>query len=130
MTQAETSPISGALSDYLEAIYVLSNDKPNVRITDISVYLNISKPSVNRAVNTLRKQGLAEHKPYGDITLTDKGIEVGAAIYERNGIVRRFLTDVLNIPDETAKREANHIERGVSRNTIDKMAELTERKKA
>ena len=102
MTQAEKSPISGALSDYLEAIYVLSEEKPCVRITDISVYLNISKPSVNRAVNTLRELGFAEHKPYGDISLTDKGRAAGAQMRERHEIVKRFLTAVLNIPADTA----------------------------
>ena len=130
MTQQENSPVSGALGDYLAAIYVLSKDKPHVRITDISVYLKISKPSVNRAVNSLSEQGFAEHKPYGDISLTDKGYEAGEAIYERYRIVRRFLNEVLNIPDDIAKREANYIERGVSGYTIERMAELTERDKA
>ena len=118
------------MGDYLKAIYVLSKDRKNVRITDISVYLNISKPSVNRAVNALREQGFAEHKPYGDISLTDKGREVGAAVYERHSLVKRFLGEVLNIPDDLAEREANYIERGVSRYTIERMAEATERKKA
>ena len=130
MTQSEKSPVSGALGDYLEAIYVLSKDKPYVRITDISVYLNISKPSVNRAVNTLREQGFVEHKPYGGINLTELGRESGAEIYERHRIVKRFLTEVLNVTPEMAEHEANYIERGVSRHTIDKMAEFTERNNA
>ena len=130
MTQAEKSPVSGALGDYLEAIYALSLDKNYVRITDISVYLNISKPSVNRAVNTLMERGLVEHKPYGDISLTDGGREAGSVIYERHAVVKRFLTSVLDIPAETAEREASYIERGVSRYTVDKMAELTEQNKA
>ena len=130
MTQTEETPVSGALGDYLEAIYELSGDKSYVRVTDISVYLNISKPSVNRAVNTLRAQGLVEHKPYGDISLTEKGREVGAEIYKRHRIVKRFLMNILDIPSDMAEREANYIERGVSRYTIDKMAELTDCKMA
>ena len=130
MTQSEKSPVSGALGDYLEAIYALSRDKSYVRITDISVYLNISKPSVNRAVNTLRALGLVEHKPYGDISLTDEGCETGAAIYERHCTVKRFLTEILNVPDDIAAREASYIERGVSTYTVDKMAELTDSKNA
>ena len=46
MTQTEETPVSGALGDYLEAIYELSGDKSYVRVTDISVYLNISKPAM------------------------------------------------------------------------------------
>ena len=130
MIQAEELPISGALGDYLKAIYVLSKSESHVRITDISMYLNISKASVNRAVNMLCEQGFLEHKLYGDIIITDKGCKVGAQIYERHNIVRRFLTGVLDIPEDAAEREANYIGRGVSQRTIDKIADLTEHIKA
>ncbi len=130
MVEAERSPVPGALGDYLAAIYVLSRSKPTVRITDISVYLNISKPSVNRAVNNLSKQGLVEHKPYGSISLTDAGRDAGAEVCARNDIIRRFLTETLMVPEARAKIEASYIERGVSRDTIDKMEELIGGKKA
>ena len=76
--------ISSALEDYLESIYEISKQKTSVRITDIALALKISKPSVNRAVNTLKKQGLVSHEPYGDIILTEKGFELGEAVYHRN----------------------------------------------
>ena len=128
--KSETSPISGALCDYLAAIYILSGGSGNARITDISVYLNISKPSVNRAVNSLSNQGFVEHKPYGGITLTDKGAKAGAYICGNRGIVRDFLTEILGVAKDRAESEARYIERGISRETIEKMAKLIENKKA
>lgn len=46
--------ISNALGEYLSAVYELSESKPSVRITDVALYMNISKPSVNRAMNSLK----------------------------------------------------------------------------
>ena len=39
--------MTSSLEDYLEAVFVLSNQKDNVRVTDIAEFLGVSKPSVN-----------------------------------------------------------------------------------
>lgn len=115
--------ISGAQEDYLKAIYVLSKKKPVVRITDIALYLGISKPSVNRAVNTLKRRGLVFHEPYGDITLTAEGERLGNAFFCRHNVIKKFLTDVLSVPEEQAELEAKSIGNTVSLSTVEKMAE-------
>lgn len=113
--------ISSALEDYLGAIYDISKTKSSVRITDIAVLLGISKPSVNRAVNTLKKQGLVRHEPYGDIILTDCGKEIGETLRFRHRMVKKFLMNVLRVPEHEADIEACQIEHNISQNTIDKM---------
>ncbi len=87
-----------------ESIYEISKQKTSVRITDIALALKISKPSVNRAVNTLKKQGLVSHEPYGDIILTEKGFELGEAVYHRHTMIKKFLVNVLHIPEDDAKK--------------------------
>ena len=114
--------ISSALEDYLESIYEISKQKTSVRITDIALALKISKPSVNRAVNTLKKQGLVSHEPYGDIILTEKGFELGEAVYHRHTMIKKFLVNVLHIPEDDAEKEACQIEHNISQNTVEKMS--------
>lgn len=113
--------ISSALEDYLEAIYTISKTKQNVRITDIALHLGISKPSVNRAVNTLKKQGLVIHEPYSDIALTERGREMGETVSRRHILIKRFLIKALCLSEEDAEKEAARIEHGISRNTVDKI---------
>ncbi len=113
--------ISSALKDYLEAIYEISKTKYSVRITDIALHLGISKPSVNRAVNTLKKQGFVSHEPYGDIILTDYGKEAGEAVNHRHEMIKKFLMNVLHIPEKEAERESCQIEHSISQNTVEKM---------
>ncbi len=119
-------PISNALEDYLKAIYIISNTKSGVRITDIALRLGLSKPSVNRAVNSLKKYGLVSHEPYGDITLTERGREIGEAVSRRHYMIRKFLVNVLRLTEDEAENEAGRIEHSISQNTIDKMKNFME----
>ena len=107
--------ISSALEDYLESIYEISKQKTSVRITDIALALKISKPSVNRAVNTLKKQGLVSHEP-----------ELGEAVYHRHTMIKKFLVNVLHIPEDDAEKEACQIEHNISQNTVEKMKSFME----
>lgn len=51
------SGLSSSMEDYLREIYVLTQKNDEVRVTDVAQFLGISKPSVNRAMNTLKEQG-------------------------------------------------------------------------
>ena len=110
MTELKDTRISEALEDYLEAIYLFSRKKSSVRITDIAIHLGISKPSVNRAVNTLKKQGYVSHEPYGDVILTEKGRALGYDLYDRHRMIKKFLINVLHfIADKSIIIETNKI---------------------
>ena len=52
----EKGGLSSSQEDYLKQIYVLAQRSEEVRVTDIAKLLEISKPSVNRAMNTLKDQ--------------------------------------------------------------------------
>lgn len=120
--QEGTSAISAALEDYLSAIYILSEENPAVRITDVAKHLGISKPSANRAVNSLKTRGYVFHEPYGDILLTDKGRDHANAMSSRHKLIKKFLVDVLGVDTDDAERESCMIEHSVSQSTVDKIA--------
>lgn len=121
MTEPQALILTGALKEYLEAIYTLSRQQASVRTTDIALKLGISKPSVHRAVNSLKNAGLVFHKPYGDIVLTPSGMLYGKQVYSRHTQIKRFLISVLNISGEDADKEALLIEHNLSQNTVDRM---------
>ena len=113
--------ISNALEDYREAIYTIEQSKTSVRTTDIALYLSISKPSVNRAVNALKQQGLVLHEPYGAVILTEHGRKLGEEVSRRHIMVKRFLMNVLQLSESDADNEACRIEHNISAHTLDKM---------
>ena len=61
--------------DYLETILIISKRK-EVRSIDIANEMNLSKPSVSRAVGILKNKGYIIVDKDGYITLTEEGKEV------------------------------------------------------
>lgn len=113
--------LSQALTGYLKAIYHLSGRSPAVRITDMAKYLKISKPSANRAVNVLKRQGFVTHEPYGDVILTSAGYEAARQVFSRHTSIKRFLVEVLSLDETLADTEAASIEHSLSAGTVERM---------
>lgn len=114
--------------DYLEAIYELAGDENHsVRSIDIAEKLGVSRPSVNNALNILKKQMMVEQEPYGAISLTCQGLLYGKSIYFRHTSLFDFLHKVLGVPAETAEEEACEIEHAVCEDTIRRWSEHTTR---
>jgi Mn-dependent DtxR family transcriptional regulator len=113
----EKYQLTMSLEDYLKRIYLLQSEGKEVRVTDIAAVLNISKPSVNRAINMLREEGFLEHEHYGTILLTEKGEKVGRNMYETHKVIKRFLIEILDVDPEIAEKEACLMEHSISKGT-------------
>lgn len=123
----ENYVMTSSLEDYLEAVFVLSTQKSNVRITDIAEFLGVSKPSVNRAVNTLKQNGFLEHETYGDILITPAGESYAANVLHRHKLIKQFLIDKLGVSEDVAEHDACQMEHVMSPTTIDKLYDYLER---
>jgi Mn-dependent DtxR family transcriptional regulator len=110
--------LTSSLEDYLEIIYILKQDADCVGITDIAHALSVSKPGVNKAINTLKLGGFVFQEKYGKIILTDKGESAAMSVYEKHKILSEFLSDVLGVSSKTAEIDACKIEHILSRETL------------
>lgn len=119
--------MTSSLEDYLEAVFVLSEQKGSVRLTDIAEHLGVSKPSVNRAVNTLTQNGFLEHVTYGDIIITPAGESYAANVLRRHKLIKQFLINTLGVDEENAENDACQMEHVMSPVTIEKLYEYLER---
>ena len=68
--------------NYLETILVLRERGVDVRSIDIVHEMELSKPSVSRAMSILRSGGFIEVDRDGYITLTEPGEAIAQRIYE------------------------------------------------
>lgn len=102
---------------YVEAIYILSLESEKIRGKDISNYIGVTRPSVSRALNSLRDRGLVKSDKNGNIRLTEGGLILAKHIYERNHIITRHLME-LGVDEATAKEDATRIERFISDTTL------------
>lgn len=101
--------IRESAKEYLEAIYVLQEQNGFVRSIDIAGYLNVSKPSVSRAMGVLRKNGYIHMDENSQIHFQPAGLEIAHRIYDRHRILTAYLIR-LGVAPQTAAADACRIE--------------------
>jgi len=99
--------------NYLETIFVLSQEGSQVRAIDIVHELDYSKPSVSVAIKNLRENGYIEIDDDGYITLTDKGHLIAESMYERHMLISDWLI-FLGVDKKTAVYDACKMEHAMS----------------
>lgn len=104
--------IHESAENYLEAILALS-EKGAVRSIDVAQHLSVSKPSVSRAMSLLRENGYVRMDSDGFLSLTERGLEVAACMYERHRLLSKWLT-LLGVPADIAAQDACKIEHDLS----------------
>jgi Mn-dependent DtxR family transcriptional regulator len=125
----ERTVLTPAHEDYIEAIVELeeSQECTEIRSVDIANLLEVSKASVNKALQTLRDAGYIVQERYGRITLTEPGRAYGKEIWHRHQALRGFLVDELGVDPEVADEEACEMEHAVSSETMALWAAWLER---
>ena len=105
---------------YLETIHVLGLKGNKVRSIDIVNELDFSRPSVSIAMKKLKQSGHIDIDNAGCVALTESGLKIARAIYERH----KFLTDFLismGVDEQTAVKDACRMEHVISQQTFEKI---------
>ncbi len=114
--------ISKSQEEYIKTMYILKKQTGGIRVTDIALKMNCTKPSVNKALNNLKENGLINYETYGTIELTLEGENLAKKILEAYDIGYLFFKDVLNLSEEQAKNEAEKLKSNLEDATINKLA--------
>lgn len=113
--------LSSRKEDYLETIYRLSAEIDSVGISDIARERGVTLPTVTSAVSGLKEKGYLNQRHYGKVTLTSSGEAKAIDIYEAHKTIKRFLREVLGLPENLSESEACKMEHGLSRETLDRL---------
>jgi DtxR family Mn-dependent transcriptional regulator len=120
MTGDELSP---RMEDYLEAIYVLSESKDgDVRISELSEYLGVSKPTALEMIRKMEDRGLVGYSR-GSIRLRKKGRKIGRSVWNRHVVITEFLR-FLGVDPETAERDACSMEHFLDEQSFRRLVKL------
>ena len=102
-----------SVEDYLEAILILSRQKPQVRSIDVANELGYSKPSISVAMKNLRQKGYVNVSEEGYLSLTDEGRKLASTVYERHSLISGWLIR-LGVSPEIAVEDACRMEHDIS----------------
>lgn len=113
---------SESLENYLETIYMFGGE--NVKSIDLANHLKVSRASVNNAINSLIEKKLVTKELYGNINLTEEGLEVSKKILGKHELLKAFLIDVLKVNPQQAEDEACGMEHVISDYTANQIKKL------
>lgn len=121
-----------ANEDYLECIVRIESEgagsgEDGIRSVEIAQRLDVSKASVNKAIASLKNQGMVEQSHYGKVRLTERGRAAGTEIWRRHRMLRAFLTNELGVEFERADAEACEMEHALSADTMNRWLAHLER---
>lgn len=110
--------VSEAIENYLETIYILSQQQNEVHAIDICSYLSYSRPTVSIVPRQMREHGLVTVNQENHIFLTEEGLRIASRIYERHQVLTKLLM-TLGVSRETALHDACKIEHDLSDETFE-----------
>ena len=110
--------VSEAIENYLETIYILSQQQNEVHAIDICSYLSYSRPTVSIVLRQMRENGLVTVNEENHIFLTEEGLKIAMHMYERHELLTGMLIS-LGVSRETAMHDACKIEHDLSDETFD-----------
>ena len=106
--------------NYLETILLLEKKLGTVRAVDVAREMGFSKPSISRAMNLLKDQGLIALDGRNFIRLTESGRETAMRVYERHFFLTCFFEDI-GVPSDVAEKDACRVEHVLSPETFESL---------
>jgi DtxR family manganese transport transcriptional regulator len=115
--KARTAQSTALLEDYVELISDLLGSGGEARPTDIARRLGVSHATAIKSIARLKREGLAEAKPYRGVFLTAAGETLAGRVRARHRLVVDLLL-AIGVPREAAEQDAEGIEHHVSDATL------------
>jgi Mn-dependent DtxR family transcriptional regulator len=116
-TKETVAELPQELSSYLLLIQELLEEKGYVRGVELAERLDMSRPTVTRAIQRLAALGFANYERYRGITLSQAGIEAAAEASRRYRTVLDFL-QATGVNMENQQLEARRLSASVSEDVL------------
>lgn len=110
--------------NYLKALFNLLNKDDEVNISELSNYLEISKPTANSMVKNLQRQSYVEYEKYKPLKLTAYGKKEAALVIRKHRLTEMFLVEKMGFGWEEVHEIAEQIEHINSDQFFDRMDQM------
>lgn len=116
--------ISPTVENYLKALFLLSLEKGEVNITELSNLLQVKLPTANSMIKSLSEQGWVHYEKYKPLSLTPKGKKKAALIVRKHRLTEMYLVEKMGFGWEEVHEIAEQVEHIDSVIFFERMDEL------
>jgi Mn-dependent DtxR family transcriptional regulator len=99
--------LTSTVMSYISAIYSLIEKEGVARISEIAKLKSVSYASATNAVKKLVELGLVDHKRYGFVKLTPRGLRIAQMLKSGESRIKYFFMYVVGVPEKKAEQIAN-----------------------
>lgn len=129
MSRTLNKPISASLEDYLEVMYEIFEEKKGVKAIEIARRLGVGRSSVTDALKALADKNLVNYGRYDVLSLTDEGEKIAREVIGKHAVLYDFFSNVLNLSNEEADKNACRIEHVLSEEAFNGFVEFMAQQK-
>ena len=114
--------LTSSMENYLKAVFTLRQTHGRVRCIHIAERMDVTLPSVSRAVKELSKKKCLLKKDDGTLSLTEQGQQIAQQIYEKHQFFTKRLVEA-GVPQDIAAQDACKLEYVISEISFKKLKE-------
>src|SRR5438309_8772094 len=107
-------PLTEAIQHYLRELYKLGPGRERVAVGARARAQGVSAASASAMVKKLTALELAEHAPYGGVTLTPAGERVAVEVIRHHRLLELYLAETLGVAVDDVHDEADRLEHAIS----------------
>src|SRR5437660_5851097 len=107
-------PLTEAIQHYLRELYKLGPGRAPVAVGALARAQGVSAASASAMVKKLAALDLAEHPPYGDVSLTPAGERVALEVIRHHRLLELYLAETLGVDVDDVHDEADRLEHVIS----------------
>ncbi len=116
--------VTASREDYLRGLYILDEEKNEIKSSDLARYLRVSKPSVSEMMQELNKEGLISYKKYSKLKFLPKGLAIAKKLTSKHRIIETFLKRLLKLNSTNIHEEAHRLEDAFSDKSVEKLRKM------
>ena len=115
--------ISGAMEDYLKAIYQLTFTGQKVSTSQLAEKLECTAASVTNMLQKLSELKLVQYAPYQGVKLTSAGSKIALEVIRHHRLIELYLAEMLGFSWDKVHAEADKLEHVISEEFEEKIDE-------
>ena len=93
-------------------------EKSECHAIDVAHKLNVSKPSVSRAMGILKEDGYIFIDENLHINFTEKGLAKAQDVYDRHQLLTKFIMKITGLEEEQAEQNACRVEHVIDSDVV------------
>lgn len=113
-----------AEENYLKALFLLSNERGEVNVNDLSKHLDIKMPTVTSMMKRLSAKKLVNYESYKPLKLTESGKKEAALVIRKHRLTEMYLVEKMGFGWDQVHEIAEQIEHIQAPEFFAKMDEL------